>query len=597
VVGELGIGKTRFLAELRVQAEREGYLVVSGQPHESGAPVAYGGIRGLLARLLNVPVERLPALAEDDLIWRDPLSRAGLSEVLSPEGLPGHEGKSRAAAVAFTLARAVELASTRAELGRVVLVFDDLSRCDGLTADTLAAFASHAPRLPVYVVVSAQSVPQLSQVWPGLVLELSGISVEHASEFVRGSFAPPVVANAGMMPLHMEQLRALRWEPTIDDPDPPSLAEAVSRRLSLLDIDGRRVLQLLAVQGERVSLGTVRKLLSSEDVPMLGKLVDHGFLRREEHEHAFAHPYLRDFVEASIPAETRKSLHARCLDLANDRGEPLEVRAEHAFRAGDLLTALMLLERMGQEAMKRGDASVAVLAFRRGLDLSRRAVLESGDEGLDSAIVSFSRQLAEALVWTRDATGAAGVLNEAFELAGPLTLERARMTLVLGRVYERRDRMREAGRQMGLAAELAQKLGNKLLEARALWALSRLRRTENDSAGAVSTLRSAAERLIEADARSSKRALVELELGELLISVGEGDAAVQHLERALDLARDGDWGSLVANATGALGILDERAGKKSKAAARYREAVTLAALAGDAPARERWSRAVKSLNF
>ena len=309
----------------------------------------------------------------------------------------------------------------------------------------------------------------------------------------------------------------------------------------------------------------------------------------------FAHPYLRDFVQASIPAETRKSLHARCLDLANDRGDPLEVRAEHAFRAGDLFTALMLLERMGQEAMKRGDPSVAVLAFRRGLELSRRTVLESGDEALDSAIVSFSRQLAEALVWTRDATGAAGVLNEAFELAGPATLERARMTLVLGRVAERRDRMREAVRHIGLAAELADKLGNKLLEARALWALSRLRRAENDMVGAVSTLSSAAECLMEADPRGAKRALAELELGELLIAAGDNGRAVEHLVRALDLAKDGDWIALVANATGALAQLDEKAGKKSKAGQRYREAVTLAAMAGDAAARDRWTKAAKSL--
>jgi serine/threonine-protein kinase len=595
VLGELGIGKTRFMAELRVQAEREGYLVVAGQPHESGAPVAYGCIRGLLARLLNVPVERLPALADDVLIWRDQMCRAGLNEVLSPEGLPGHEGKPRAAAVAFTLARAVELASSRAELGRVVLMFDDLPRCDGLTAQTLAAFATHVSRLPVYLVVSAQSAPALATHWPGLTLELSGIPVEHSSDFVRGTFAPPEVASGGMQPLHMEQLRALRWEPTLDDPDAPSLAEAVTRRLSLLDIDGRRVLQLLAVQGERISLATIRKLLPSEDLPVLGKLMDHGFLRREEGDHVFAHPYLRDFVQASIPAETRKSLHARCLDLANDRGDPLEVRAEHAFRAGDLLTALMLLERMGQEAMKRGDPSVAVLAFRRGLELSRRTVLESGDEALDSAIVSFSRQLAEALVWTRDATGAAGVLNEAFELAGPTTLERARMTLVLGRVAERRDRMREAIRHIGLAAELAQKLGNKLLEARALWALSRLRRAENDMTGAVTTLSAAAACLVDADPRGAKRALAELELGELLISAGDPERAVEHLERALDLARDGDWIALVANATGALGGLDERVGKRSKAGQRYREAVTLAAMAGDAAARDRWTKAAKSL--
>ena len=137
--------------------------------------------------------------------------------------------------------------------------------------------------------------------------------------------------------------------------------------------------------------------------------------------------------------------------------------------------------------------------------------------------------------------------------------------------------------------------GNKLLEARALWALSRLRRAENDMVGAVSTLSSAAECLMEADPRGAKRALAELELGELLIAAGDNGRAVEHLERALDLAKDGDWIALVANATGALAQLDEKAGKKSKAGQRYREAVTLAAMAGDAAARDRWTKAAKSL--
>jgi tRNA A-37 threonylcarbamoyl transferase component Bud32/tetratricopeptide (TPR) repeat protein len=596
VIGELGIGKTRFLAELRVQAEREGFLVVESVPHESGAPVAYGGIRKVLERLLNVSADRLAGLADDDLMWRDALARAGLREVLTPEGLPGHDGLSRTGAVAATLARAVELASSRSELGRVVLVFDDLSRCDGLTAQTLEAFQEFASRLPVHVVVSANSTPLLARRWPGLVLELGGIDVQHAREFMRKEFEVPEVPGGGMMPLHLEQLRALRWEPTPDDPDAPSLAESVMRRLALLDIDGRRILQMLAVQGERISLGTLRKLLSAEDMPVVGKLVEAGFLRRSEHEHSFAHPYLRDFVEASIPAETRKMLHARCLDLANDDGAALEVRAEHAFRAGDLMTALMLLERMGQEALKRGDPSVSVLAFRRGLELARRTMLETGDEALDPAIVSFSRQLAESLVSGGDVTGAAGVLNEALQLAGPATVERARMTLVLGRVAERRDRPREAVRQIGLAAELAQKLGNKGLEARALWALARLRKSEGDGVGAANAMTAAAERLIDAEPRSAKRALIEVELGELLVELGDIDSATEHLERALDLATDGEWASLSAGAVGALGAIDELQGRRREASQRYREAGSLAARAGDAAGRDRWRKAAQALS-
>ena len=246
-------------------------------------------------------------------------------------------------------------------------------------------------------------------------------------------------------------------------------------------------------------------------------------------------------------------MHAKALDWASQVGKPLEVRAEHAFRAGEPMTALMLLERMGQEALKRGDPGVATLAFRHGLELARREMLDTGDEALDSAIVSFSRQLAEAMVWGNDVMGAAGVLNEASQLAGPMSLERARMNLVLGRVAERRE-SQPARRHASSVSQRSwpRSSATSCLRGVPCGPSLRVRRSEGDSLGAVNGLREAVERLTEADPRSARRCTCELELGEVLIDLGDGEAATEHLERALDLANDGDWGSLAA---GALGVL------------------------------------------
>jgi tRNA A-37 threonylcarbamoyl transferase component Bud32/tetratricopeptide (TPR) repeat protein len=596
LVGELGIGKTRLLAELGAHATREGCLVVESAPHESGAKVAYAGIRPVIARLLNVPEARLAALALDDGLFRDPVARAGMAELVEPEGLLGYEGVSRVGAVAAALARAVELAASRASNGRVVLLFDDLPRCDGLSSDVLAAFAEQARDQAVFVLVSSQAPIPLCLRWPGPTVELPGIAPSLAKEFVRGELVLSELANGGLLPLHLEQLRALRWEPTPDEREPPSLADAVVRRLSMLDVGARRVVQALAVLGERVSLMSLRHVVETEDLPSLAQLVEHGLLKPSEGLYSFVHPYLRDVVEASTPAETRKVLHAKVLDLASNVGQPLEVRAEHAFRSGDVMVALMLLERMGQEALRRGDPSVGMLAFRNGLELARRTVLETGDEALDPALVSFSRQLAETLVASGDVTGAAGVLNEAFQLAGPSSVERARMTLVLGRVAERRDRPREAVRQLGLATELAQQLHNKGLEARAQWALSRVRRSEGDTLGAVNALSAAAERLMAIEPRSAPRCLAELELGELLVDMGDMEGAADHLERAHDLAQDGDFKALAASALGVLGAVDELSGRRDAAKRRYLEASLLAANAGDARGRVRWQRAHMALS-
>jgi hypothetical protein len=68
----------------------------------------------------------------------------------------------------------------------------------------------------------------------------------------------------------------------------------------------------------------------------------------------------------------------------------------------------------------------------------------------------------------------------------------------------------------------------------------------------VNALTAAVDRLIEAEPRSARRCLCELELGEVLIDLGDTEAATEHLERALDLARDGDWSALAAGAYGVL---------------------------------------------
>jgi tRNA A-37 threonylcarbamoyl transferase component Bud32/tetratricopeptide (TPR) repeat protein len=593
IVGELGVGKTRLMAELASHVEREGYVVIESGPHPTGAPVPYGAIRRAVVQLLNVSEERLSALADEESLWRDRVARAGIRELVNPEGVPGHEGVSRAGAVAAALARAVSLASSRSGVGRVLLMFDDLSRCDGLSADTLAAFGDYAANLPVFALVSSRDPLPLHMRWPGLTAELPGLPVQLASEWLRPGITPPTMANGGLLPLHLEQLRALRWEPTIDEPNAPSLAESVTRRLAVLDLGARRVLQALAVLGEQGALQPLKELVENEDLPGVEKLVEQGLLRLQSGDLMFAHPYLRDVVAASTPGATRKLLHTRAFDLASV--QPLEVRAEHAFRAGDVLTALMLVDRMGQDALKRGDPKTGVFAFRRGLELARRELLETGDEAFDRAIVSFSRQLAEALVWSGDVTGAAGVLSEAIELAGPSSLERARMTLVQGRVAERRHRPKEAAQKLALAAESANRLGDKPLEARALWALSRVHKAEGDGPSAVAALRTGLERLVDGEPRSARRCLVEIDLAELLADLGDTGASSDHCERALDLARDGEWRALQAAALGVLASVDELRGETDSALTRYREACVLAADAGDLASRDRWGKAARAL--
>jgi serine/threonine-protein kinase len=259
------------------------------------------------------------------------------------------------------------------------------------------------------------------------------------------------------------------------------------------------------------------------------------------------------------------------------------------------MSALVLLERMGDAALVRGDAKASVLAFRRALELARREMLETGDIMLEGAIVSFSRKLGEALERSGDVAGADGVLREAVDLAGPHSVERARMLLALGRVAARRDRRRDALRLLGQALEIATSQREREVEARIHAATARVRREDGDAETAASGLAKAVQIEEELKLDPARRARTALEHAEVLLDLGELDPATERLELVARLAEQAGSPALSAAAMGLLGMVDHHRGSRMEAGVRYREAAGKAAQAGDADAYTRWKAAADSL--
>jgi serine/threonine protein kinase/tetratricopeptide (TPR) repeat protein len=592
--GDAGMGKTRLLEELAERYQAEADRVEWSGPHPSGALVPYHAVRGLLASLLGVDRDDLHSLSPDAL--DDPLARAGLAEVLEPSGLAGLPGRARTGAVAMALATAVRAALTRDGASRVLLVVDDFHRCDGLSQMTLAALSSYVPDHSVLLITAA--TPHAAVVGEDAhVVELSGIPWEHTDTFFdaqpsEGAAPRPSIPAAPKgrhaSPLYLEQVQALYAEGGGDELGTGRLADVVLQRVERLDLNARRVLQVLAVLGDRVTTDLLREVAQQADLGGLEVLQKHQLVRLHSDAVQVVHPFVRDLVEASIPSEARKALHMRALAAHSDRGAPLEVRAEHAFRAGEPMSALMLLERMGDTARQRGDTVATVLAFRRGLELARRELLESGDTIMDRAIVTFSRKLGEALELAGDVTGADGVLREAVDLTGPVSPERATMLLALGRVAMRRERRREALRQLGQALELSNGKGGRL-ESEVQLGLAAVRLAEEDVQGAVTALRRAVQCSEGEDPSTQARA--RLALGEALAGAKDGPGAALCLEEARMLAQEAAAPALEAAIVGTLGHIEAEGGRTAPALALFEQAAELAAQAGDAEGHGRWRRA------
>jgi serine/threonine-protein kinase len=271
---------------------------------------------------------------------------------------------------------------------------------------------------------------------------------------------------------------------------------------------------------------------------------------------------------------------------------PLEVRAHHAYGAGENLTALMLLERAGDLAYDRGDPIGSVLAYRRCLDLTRRELLESGDTSLEEAMASFSRKLGNALARSEDLTGAEGVLREALEFCRPGSSARALVLLGLGRVVATRKRARDAFRTLGEALEIAIQRDDDAIQAAVHMVVGELRRQEGNSVGAVASFSAALQHLPSGRADALALAKAAVELASTLAQGTDLEAASEALERAQDLAAEARSPYLQARALAALVALRQRRGDRAGAYSALEQAWEWAARAGDADTAQNHSEAL-----
>ncbi|MFI5308271.1 MAG: protein kinase [Polyangiales bacterium] len=586
IVGEPGIGKTRLLAEFAARASQNGDLVIGAGPHDSGALVPYHPIRTILLSLLSTDEAGLRARA-DEVAEGEPLVAAGMRELLEPTGLRGSDGESRAGSVAAAFAHAMREALDEMDRERALLIVDDLHACDGLSMQVLRELPKHATDSALMMLTASQQAQDGQLPSETETIVLRGLSMAEAKAYLGGRVSPsqsepPDEEERTFVPLYLEQLRALGLAVDgVPHTLPRRLADAVSQRMQRLSLAAGRVLQAACVVGNRVSREMLAGLAESGAEAGVELLKGVGLLVEQDGQIEVVHPFIRDLVEASIPAEARKSLHARALEAAADAEAPLEVRALHAYGAGETITALMLLERMGDLAHERGDARCAVLSYRRCLDLVRRELLELGDTSLEEAMASFSRKLGNALARSGDLTGAEGVLREALEFCRPGTVPRAHILLGLGRVVSSRNRLRDAYRTLGEALEIAIQRDDDALQASIHVTVGSLRRGEGNLVGAVAAFSAALQRLAKLPNDSLGLAKAAVELASTLAQGDDVDAAIEALGRAQDLARQANAPYLQATAAAALARLRITQGERAAAEACLEQAIVASEQAGD----------------
>lgn len=600
VVGDPGVGKTRLLAEAAKRAMEAGDLVEVTGPYESGDPIPYWAINKLLTALFGVDQNGLAHVVSPGDSRVELLEKAGIDEVLNPVGLRGSNGQSRAGAVACALARAIRTAIRREKAQRIVLVIDDLDQCDGLTLRVLRYLPRLIDGLSVFILSACSTLKSAQRLEGTQIIALSGLTIDEAHSLMAET--PHVgkrhngVEKRLFLPLYLEQIKHLGLDlKHVNSSMTLRLADVVAQRLQRLDLSARRVLQTISVLGNSCSRASLLQTAGIESVKGLETLCRFGFVITEENRVKVVHPFIRDFTKAFIPAQARKELYERALDLASNQELPIEVRAGYAYHAGEVLSALMLVERMGNLAIERGDLDTAVSSFQRGLELARREMLESGDISLDSAIAAFSYKLGSALARIGDLIGAQGVIREALELTKRVSFERVRMLIGLGKVVAERKRFRDAYRVLGQALEIGMQMKNDKAISEAHSGIAAVRRADGDHLGAAASLWDARELLEKSESNALERAQIAIDLIDLLIEAEDCDEALRQLEHAEKLANEADAPYLSAQVESFRGRIDSRLGKNEACVEHFRNAIRLAARSGDVDSVNTWERVVREM--
>jgi len=387
VTGEAGIGKTTLVTEEFSRRAREaGFRLLEGNcRRDTSEP--YAPFTGAFSELDHE---------------EDPFEREGLD----PEDAESFEAERTAMFEA--VAEVLEAAAEREPL---LVVIDDLHLADEPTVEMFEHFADRVESPVLLVgtcrpgdVDSGEPSSQLVECWERgerrLRIDLDRFGPEETRRLVQWvtdhraipeSFVDLVYERTGGNPLFVkESVARMCEEGTVDPehdvfPDDPDevplfgrIEAAVERRLSVLDEDTRRVLEVGGLIGETIDFDVLSGALDLEAAAVrehVDVLVDSHVWERDGDTLRFVSGLVRETVVDRVEADRRRDLQDRIAEAVldaqvTDRDHHATV-AHHYHEAGRYEPAVEHYVEAGDRATEVYANEVALSNYRSALDLLR----------------------------------------------------------------------------------------------------------------------------------------------------------------------------------------------------------------------------------
>ncbi len=531
LVGEAGLGKSRLIQEIRDSALGRApgahltWYETLSYSYETEQP--YGLFRRLIRRMMDVLPEERPAslrmkvqrLAEDS----SPEERPALQQVIgSLLGLAGSGGEPPLEGETFKgllYTTMTSLWQRQAQTKPVVLVCDDLHWSDPASLALLQHLYPLVDRVPLLFLCALRPEPDA----PGREalqaaeesfshrfrrIELGPLKAGESGELVDSLLEIsdlPVGLRARIMaksegnPFYVEEVvRSLidqgvvvrdedgaRWLATGEGEDleiPGNLQTLLVARMDRLQEQARWTLQAASVVGRSFLHRVLQRIVdfAVSELDQYLRALEHSQLIQEasrlpELEYLFRHALTQEAAYSTILHKQRKVYHRRVAEAIEESfPDHLEEMAgslsDHFFRAA-------AFEKSMHYAIQAGDAAFRLYAIREAIEHYARAIqcTSEVDAGTEQLIHLYSRygrsyelenQFDQAQEIYLDMTGLADDRDDD-QLRLAALLSRCILHATHTTVFDP-PQARELGRS---ALALAQTLGNREAEARALWGM------------------------------------------------------------------------------------------------------------------------------
>jgi DNA-binding CsgD family transcriptional regulator len=412
--GDAGVGKTRLLGELVVEAQQAGWRILRGNCLDLGeSALPYLPFTEMFGRVAGDD----PALA-DRLVTAVP----GLERLMPLRrrlGAAEDSDRMERAALFATVEEGLRLLADDAPL---LVVVEDVHWADRSTRDMLGFLFTR--RIPGATVVASYRSDDLHRrhplratvaEWsrlPGVVrMPLSRLTDDDIRLLVRNLADGPIpdrdvrgiVERAEGNAFFTEELVAARGAG--GQALSTDLADLLLVRVDQLDDGARQVVRASSVAGRRVSHELLAHVLELDPAvlndAMRGAVDSNILVASTSGWYSFRHALLAEAVYGDLLPGERVRLHAtyaRAIASREVEGTAAEL-ARHARLAGDVRTAITAAVQAGDEALAVGGPDEAAQHYELALELAGTEDAEGSEPTLDQVALTLK---------AADATAAAG---------------------------------------------------------------------------------------------------------------------------------------------------------------------------------------------